>query len=195
VDKQVNLVVRAAAKALSRSNAQLVVAGDGRQRENLIELTRRLGIETQTRFPGFVSSTGELPGLYRLATVFVTASEIEVQPLVLMEALASGLPVVAARATSIPEIVKDGVNGFLAPPKDTGAMAERILQLIEDPELAIKMGLQGREMAAGFSMEISVEKHEAFYASLSARGRLPARDLRAQNLRRIYDRFIDAWQN
>ena len=127
--------------------------------------------------------------------MFVTASEIEIQPLVLMEALASGLPVVAANATSIPEIVQDGINGYLVPPKDTGAMAGRILQLIGDSGLGREMGLKGRELAAGYSMEISVEKHEDFYSALAARGRLPARDVRAQNLRKIYDRFINAWQN
>jgi len=195
VDKQVNLVVRAAAQVLLGSDAQLVVAGDGRQRENLVELAKRLGIEKETRFPGFVSSTGDLPGLYRVANVFVTASEIEVQPLVLLEALASGLPVVAVRATSIPEVVEDGVNGYLVPPKDTVGLAERMLLLIGDSVMAREMGLRGRVLAIGYSMAISIEKHEAFYASVSARGRFPAAYIRAESLRKFYDRFMNTWQN
>jgi len=195
VDKQVDLVVRAAAQVLDRSNAQLIVAGDGRQREHLIELARRLGIERETRFPGFVSSTGDLPGLYRVADVFVTASEIEVQPLVLLEALASGLPVVAVRATSIPEVVREGVNGHLVKPKDTSALAEGILGLIADPDRARGMGRRGREAATHYSMDVSVEKHETFYASLSARGRNSSAFIRAENLRRLYDRVISTWQN
>ncbi|HUF39248.1 MAG TPA: glycosyltransferase [Anaerolineales bacterium] len=194
VDKQVDLVVRAAAKTLRRSKGQLMVAGDGRQREHLVNLAARLGIGDAAHFPGFVSSTGDLPGLYRLASVFVTASEIEVQPLVLMEAVASGLPVVAVRATSIPEIVADGVNGCLVPPKDTTALADRIVDLIENPELARRMGLRGREISAGYSMDVSVEKHEAFYAALTARGRIPAAFIRAENLRKLYDRVISVWQ-
>jgi glycosyltransferase involved in cell wall biosynthesis len=193
VDKQVDLVIRAAAKVLRQSDAQLVIAGDGRQRDNLEDLARRSGIAQDTRFPGFVSSTGDLPALYRIGNAFVTASEIEVQPLVLLEALASGLPVVAVRATSIPEVVKEGVNGYLVEPKNTDALAERILALIRDPQKAKQMGLHGRSVASAYSMAVSVEKHEAFYANLAAGGRVPSAEIRSENLRKFYDRFIGSW--
>ena len=115
VQKQADIVVHAAAWVMRNTKAQLLVVGDGKQRKKLIRLANELGIHERSVFPGYV--TDDLPGVYRLGAVFVTASEVETQGLVLLEAMASGLPVVAAQATCIPEIVQDGVNGYLGPAK------------------------------------------------------------------------------
>ena len=74
LDKQVNLVIRASAQAINQVDAQLLIVGDGRQREELNKLCANLGIEKFCHFPGFVETDDDLPGLYRLAAVFVTAS-------------------------------------------------------------------------------------------------------------------------
>lgn len=195
VEKQADLVVQAAADVMRQSDAQLLVAGDGRQRDSLVALAEQLGIGASAHFPGFVSAAGDLAGVYRLADVFVTASEIEIQPLVLLEALASGLPVVAVRATSIPEVVIEGVNGHLVPPKDTAAMAARILDLLGDPSRARQMGLHGRSLALEYSIDSSVTKHEALYARLAAHGWNPAGQGGTRQLRKIIDRFRDGMQD
>jgi len=75
-DKQVEIVIHAAAKTMRKTKAQLFVVGDGEHREVLIDLTNELGIQEHSHFPGFVSPLGDLPELYRLANIFVTASEI-----------------------------------------------------------------------------------------------------------------------
>ncbi len=164
--KQVGIIIQAAAQAMKSSDAQLLVVGDGNQREALIRLAQDLGIQDRSVFPGYVSLDDGLPRIYRLGSVFATASEIETQGLVLLEAMASGVPVVAARATCIPELVQDGVNGYLIPPRDADAMAERISDILHDPQRAQQMGRAARMTAEGHSIVATLEDHESIYARL-----------------------------
>jgi glycosyltransferase involved in cell wall biosynthesis len=166
VDKQVNLVIRASAQAINQVDAQLLIVGDGRQREELIELCANLGIGRFCHFPGFVETNGDLPGLYRLAAVFVTASEIETQGLVILEAMASGLPVVAIKATCIPELVQDNVNGYLSQPGEVGQMSEQVLRILMSPNRAKEMGRVSRALAQEHSIDKSIDNHEELYQSI-----------------------------
>ncbi len=167
-DKQVPLVVQAAARALHATPGQLLVVGDGKERPAVQRLSAALGIEAVSHFPGFVSLNGDLPGLYRLATVFVTASEVEIQSSVVLEAAASALPVVAVHASSMPEFVEEGVTGHLVPPGDVAAIADRLGALLRNPAQAQAMGLAALRLAARHSSEVSVSAHEALYRSLAA---------------------------
>jgi glycosyltransferase involved in cell wall biosynthesis len=166
VDKRVDLVVRAAAVAMRSVDAQLLVVGDGTRRSAMARLVETLGVGERSCFPRFVSADGDLPGLYRLASVFVIASEIEAQGIVVLEAAASGLPIVAVRAGAIPETVSDGVNGFLVPPGDVEAMAGRVVALLRDPERARAMGRAGRTRAADHSFAQARLAHKELYRSL-----------------------------
>jgi 1,2-diacylglycerol 3-alpha-glucosyltransferase len=93
LDKNVDLVIKAAAKAMRKSDANLLVVGDGKCRKSLIQLAKKEGVRNRSKFPGFIEPKTDLPGIYRMADVFITASEIETQGLVVLEAMASGLPV------------------------------------------------------------------------------------------------------
>ncbi|MGB6421428.1 MAG: glycosyltransferase, partial [Anaerolineales bacterium] len=117
-------------------------------------------------FPGFVETNGDLPGLYRLAAVFVTASEIETQGLVILEAMASGLPVVAIKATCIPELVQDNVNGYLSQPGEVGQMSEQVLRILMSPNRAKEMGRVSRALAQEHSIDKSIDNHEELYQSI-----------------------------
>jgi glycosyltransferase involved in cell wall biosynthesis len=165
-DKRVDIVIRAAAMAMQRCDAQLLVVGDGERRQQLFELADQLGIGSRSCFPGFLDPKTEVPSVYRLASVFVTASEIETQGLVLLEAMASGLPVVAVDATCIPEIVKNAVNGYLADPGDAAGIADRLVEILLDPPLAQRMGAAGRRIAADHAIEYSINDYEDLYRSL-----------------------------
>ncbi len=79
-----------------------------------MKLCDSLGITDRVKFTGCISLQDGLPEIYRAASLFVSASEIETQGIVLLEAAASGLPIAAVHATCIPEIVHHGVNGYLA---------------------------------------------------------------------------------
>jgi glycosyltransferase involved in cell wall biosynthesis len=167
VDKQVEVVVRAAAKSVRSAAAQLVMVGDGTQREAVRRLAEDLGIREHCHFPGFVSAGGDLPGLYRLASAFVTASEIETQGLVLLEAMAAGVPIVAVSAGAVPELVSNGVNGYLVARHDEAAMAERLTALLLNPEQARALGRAGCALAQAHGLENSLDAHERIYGALA----------------------------
>lgn len=174
IEKRVDLVIRAAAEAVRAGKAQLVLAGDGRQRPTLERLCERLGIRTGTRFTGFVTTANELPGLYRLASVFAIASEVETQGVAVLEAAASGLPVVTVRATAMPELVEDGVTGYLAATGDYAAMSRRLHELLAAPQQARAMGLAGRaKMARCHSHTHTLDQHDELYYAAGARSAVP----------------------
>jgi glycosyltransferase involved in cell wall biosynthesis len=166
VQKQVDFVIRAAAQVMQQFEAQLLVIGDGKQRKALIRLAKKLGILDQSFFPGYVSIADGLPAVYRLGSVFVTASEVETQGLALLEAMASGLPIVAVDSTCIPELVWDGFNGYLAKPKDVVALSRLIIGLLNDPHKAGQMGQEARKIASEHSFSVTLESHETIYAHL-----------------------------
>ncbi len=105
-----------------------------------MKLCESLGIADRVKFTGCISMQDGLPEIYRLANLFVTASEIETQGIVLFEAAASGLPIAAVRATCIPEIVHHGVNGYLAESGDIHVLENNIRILLKDPLKARIMG-------------------------------------------------------
>lgn len=177
-DKQVNLVVQAAAKAMRHTNAQLLVIGDGQQHARLVQLSAWRGMQARCHFPGFVQPGDDLAAIYRMASVFVTASEIETQGLVLLEAMASGVPVVAVRATCVPELVQERVNGYLVAPKDVDMLAERIVEVLETPARAREMGLAGRQIAEQHARVRSFDRHEALYQALCGQAFFPSSSLR-----------------
>lgn len=165
-DKQVDLLVQAVTQTLRSVKAQLLIIGDGRRLERIIELTKKLGIHHLCHFPGFISPDGDLPGLYRLGSVFCTASVIEIQSSVVLEAAASGLPIVAFQASSMPELISDGESGYLVPALDIAGMADRIGWLLQNPANATAMGLAGLRIAQKHSSANSIEAHIALFESL-----------------------------
>ncbi len=163
-EKRVDLVLRAMAKVLQTTPAQLLIAGDGTLREAMLRLSDTLNIRAACRFPGFVGAGGDLPGLYRLAEVFVTASEVEIQSSVVLEAAASGLPVVTVRASSMTEFVEDGVTGYLAEPGDVAGLAERLLTVLQQPpDHRQAMRQAALSLARQHSLESALTAHEQFY--------------------------------
>jgi glycosyltransferase involved in cell wall biosynthesis len=95
--------------------------------------------------------------------VFAIASLYEVQSLPTLQALATALPVVAANAVALPEIVHDGVNGFLVPPADPEAMAGAILRILGDGDLAARMGQAGLKLVQPHAESHTFDQYEALY--------------------------------
>jgi glycosyltransferase involved in cell wall biosynthesis len=166
VDKNVECVVQAAAQAMQQTEAHLLIVGDGSQKHALMKMCEALKLLDRVHFPGYIALQEGLPEIYRLASVFVTTSEIEVQSLVLLEAIASGLPIVAIRATFIPEIVQNGVNGYLLESGDIQGLANAISTLLKNPKQGPEMGKISRMLAETHDVHISMDLHEQFYADL-----------------------------
>jgi glycosyltransferase involved in cell wall biosynthesis len=165
-DKYVERVLQAAAQVMEGNNAHLLIVGDGVRKSALMNLSESLGISDRVHFTGFISTKQGLPELYRIARLFINASEIETQGLVLLEAAASGLPIVAVRASCIPEIVHDGVNGFLAEPGDVEGLSRGMNALLSDENKVEQMGRASLALAQQHDNRFTIEAHERLYKQL-----------------------------
>jgi glycosyltransferase involved in cell wall biosynthesis len=141
----VPLIQALAALGERGTDARLTIVGDGPQLPELRELARSLGVSDRVEFTGAVGQD-EIRELYARADVFVLASFAEGLPVVLIEAMSTGLPVVASRITGVPELVDEGVSGVLAPPGDVSGLTEALARMLgESPERRAEMGRAGRE--------------------------------------------------
>ena len=131
-------------EAMQWIDAELLIAGDGPLREALVQETARLKLTDKVRFLGAMSHE-ELPRVYASADIFaapsVTARDQDKEGfgLVILEAMASGLPVVASRSGGITDLIQDGWNGLLAEEKDSRDLAVNINRLFTEPELYSKL--------------------------------------------------------
>lgn len=158
-------LVRAAPLVLERKpQARFVVVGDGPLKEHLQRQAHRLDVGHAVRFLGI---RHDVPDLMREASLLVRPSTLEGMPLTVLEAMATGLPVVATPVGGTPELIRDGENGYLFPVGDSEAMAQRILRLLDTPSLAREMGSRGRrQVEASHTWEQVVEKTEGVYAQV-----------------------------
>jgi glycosyltransferase involved in cell wall biosynthesis len=163
-EKRMDVLVDAAARL--GPEAQLAIAGTGPDEARLRARAQRLGVAGTVRFLGFVPGS-DLPGLYRLADVFAIASEAELQSLATMEAMATGLPVVAVDACALSELVCHGRNGFLAGPGRPGEMAGYLGLVISDPDLRARMSAASLQIIAGHERHRRLAEWESLYQRLT----------------------------
>jgi glycosyltransferase involved in cell wall biosynthesis len=143
-------------------DVRLTIVGDGTERGALEALAASLG--NMVRFTGYLSQD-EVADLLATADAFALPSFAEGVPVVLMEALAAGLPVIATRITGVPELVEDGVAGFLVSPGDAHALADAIGRLAALPDRGRGMGAAGR---ARVQAEFDIAREAARLATLFA---------------------------
>jgi glycosyltransferase involved in cell wall biosynthesis len=165
--KDYETFVRAAAIVCGcRSNVRFAIAGDDRSplTEPLKRLTSELGIEERVRLLGFRQDASALAASF---DIFVSSSTTEGLPLATLEAVGLGTPVVLTRVGGVPEIVDSGRTGMLVPPSDPAALAQGILQLLDDPERASEMARAGAEdVRQRFSVQRMCRSYESLYDQL-----------------------------
>jgi glycosyltransferase involved in cell wall biosynthesis len=132
-EKQIDVLLKAVSLLPADVDAQLEIVGGGDQKKNLEAMAATLGIADRVTFTGYVTET-ELRDAYTRATVFAMPSIAELQSIATMEAMASGLPVVAADAMALPHLVHDGENGFLFPPGDAQELADKLAHVLTLPQ-------------------------------------------------------------
>jgi glycosyltransferase involved in cell wall biosynthesis len=132
-EKQIDVLLNAVALLPADIDAQLEIVGGGDQKKNLEAMAATLGIADRVTFTGYVTET-ELRDAYTRATVFAMPSIAELQSIATMEAMASGLPVVAADAMALPHLVRDGENGFLFTPGDAQLLADKLAHVLTLPQ-------------------------------------------------------------
>jgi glycosyltransferase involved in cell wall biosynthesis len=166
-DKEIDILIRAMPHVWAEQQGHLLLVGRGDDRQRLEELTEELELQHCVHFLGYVPEE-DLPALYRAADLFAIASTCEVQSLPTLQALVTGVPVVAADALALPELVHDGQNGFLVPPGNPEVMAEAILRILRNPALAAQMGQEGLTIGLAHAEEQTFELYETLYQQMLA---------------------------
>jgi glycosyltransferase involved in cell wall biosynthesis len=163
--KGLRRLIEAISRSASRPRLHLAVAGAGADEAACRQLATDRGLSAQVTFLGW-RSAAETEQLLAAADVLALPSEIEGLPYVLLEAMASGLPVIAGRVYGIPEVVEDGVTGLLVDPHGIDDIA-RALDRMADPELRRVMGVAARErFERRFTLEEQAARMQALYRSL-----------------------------
>lgn len=173
--------VDVALRAFSRlpNSAVLWVIGDGPESLNLQLLAGELGVDDRVRWLGLRRNVE--PYMQAADCLVCPSLWAEAAGLVNIEALATGLPVVASAVGGIPEIVRDGVTGYLVPPGDPGRLADRLLDLLTDPTGLREMACAARAEALGrFAADAILPEHLDFYRALIDPAFIPARPIPAR---------------
>lgn len=162
--KRVLDCVRVLAELRKRIPARLRMVGDGPERGPAEKLAQDLGVADAVEFPGKCSN---IAGTIADADLLLLPSELEAFGLVALEAMASGVPVIATNVGGIPEVVTDGVDGYLCNVGDVEAMAERAFTLLSNRAQRNQFVSAGRLTAENrFSTDAIIPQYEAFYESL-----------------------------
>jgi glycosyltransferase involved in cell wall biosynthesis len=156
----------------ARSRVRLLVAGRGPLEADLRDRATRLGIADVVSFLG---ARGDVRCLLAASDVLAAPSLSEGFGLAVVEAMAAGLPCVAARTGGLAEIVDDGDSGFLVPPRDAASLGEALARLLSDVPLRRRLGERGRAVAEErYDVRTTARRLGELYASVLARGRLAA---------------------
>ena len=169
LEKEIDVILRAIPLMDPELRVSFTIVGDGDQRKNLEKLAGELGIRDRVHFTGRVTDA-ELRAHLTEASVFVIASIAELQSIATMEAMASGLPIVAADAMALPHLVHEGENGYLFQPGYDRELAERVEKILRlSPEEYRKMQEASLEAVQVHDIDRTLDTFEALY-----RGETPA---------------------
>ncbi len=164
LDKEKNLdfILHALARIAPAYRPPFVIAGKGAEEHALHRLNKQLQLTTSTTFLGFVPNK-DLPALYCLAACFIMAGTAELQSLVTMEAMASGLPIIAVKALALPELVQPGKNGYLFAAGNQAQAAQAIASLMHNHQQRHAMGKQSISLIQKHALGHVMQQYESLY--------------------------------
>ncbi|HUC59696.1 MAG TPA: glycosyltransferase [Streptosporangiaceae bacterium] len=165
-EKRLDVLLAAAGRLACE--CQLVVVGAGPQEAALHAMVAGQGTADRVTFLGHVPDA-DLPGIYRLGDVFAIASQAELQSLVTMEAMASGLPVVAADAYALSELVSHGANGYLFGRGQSSELASYLDELNADKDARLRMGRESLRIIARHGQDSTLAQWESVYALMAGK--------------------------
>jgi glycosyltransferase involved in cell wall biosynthesis len=163
-EKDVATLLHAAALVAPRlPGFHLKIAGNGPCRQEISRLISQLGLAERVELLGEIR---DVSGLLGQASCFVLSSQTEGISLTLLEAMSSGLPVIATRVGGNPEVVADGETGILVPAENPEVLAQALMKLLGDADLSRRMGQAGRlRVERRFEVHRMVAEYEQFYAA------------------------------
>jgi len=146
----------------------IIVGDDLLEPELACHLKKEVEIAGMQDKISFIGMRSDIPEILSITDLFVLPSLREGLPLALLEAMATGIPVIATSVGSNPEIVTDGINGFLVPPKDSDALAQKINEALLNMERAKRLGREGQNtVERSFTVEQMVNKYEQLYLNFN----------------------------
>ncbi len=170
----IDILIRAFAKvksALHGRRVKLIIAGDGPELKNLETLCEELNVRAEVEFAGRIPNDKVAQFISRM-DVFVALSHNESFGVAAIEAMACEVPVVVSDAEGFCEVVPDGVTGYVVPRGDDAAAAEKIIHLLQSPELAREMGRSGRKhVVENYSWSVSVDKMMNVYGKILSKNK------------------------
>ncbi len=143
---------------------KLLIAGDGPLWDQMIELRDALGLQTEVSFLGRRNDIAEL---LQVADIFVQSSNREGMPISVIEAMICGKPIVATAVDGTCDLIRNGADGFLVPPKDPSAFAMAVIRMLDDSAIRLRFGGNARKHAhEEFTMDIMVQRLIKLYEEL-----------------------------
>jgi 1,2-diacylglycerol 3-alpha-glucosyltransferase len=187
-EKRIEGVIDAMPAVLKKvPDAKLMIVGKGPAKTFLENRVRQLGLEKSVVFTGYVSDA-DFPKAFAAADVLAINSPVETQSLIVLEAMATGVPVVGADAGAIPDAIVDGENGFLFQTDDSAALAGDLIRILSDDSLRAKLKEGALKTASEHSLENTTKRllqvYEMAIAARSRKGRLGAAFPRVRTLLR-----------
>ncbi|MCC7128560.1 MAG: glycosyltransferase, partial [Microbacteriaceae bacterium] len=162
-EKQLDVLLKAFAKLDPKLDAELEIVGDGELMNHLRKLSNELGISERTIFTGYVEDDG-VKAAYTGATVFAIPSIAELQSIATLEAMSSGLPIVAANAMALPHLVHPGENGYLFEPGDVDDLADRLEAVLSAPQAELtRLKRNSLKMVAPHDIQNTLTTFERLY--------------------------------
>jgi glycosyltransferase involved in cell wall biosynthesis len=172
-DKNIDLLIEAMEHIRAGQNAHLLIVGRGDEHRNLESRAKRLGLERYVHLLGYVPER-DLPAVYRSSDLFAIASVCEVQSIPALQAVATGLPIVAVDAAALPELVQPEQNGLLVPPDDPVAMGEALTKVVEDPDYRAELGQASLELVDRHAEDKTFQSYREMYEGLAKKFRQEA---------------------
>jgi glycosyltransferase involved in cell wall biosynthesis len=163
--KNVDVLLRATARISQGQDIQLLIVGDGPERERLETLTATLNLTDRVRFAG---QRLDVERILKAADIFVLPSRWEGMPMAAQEAMASGLPVIASRAEGIIDIIEDNITGLLVTPGSMEQLAHAICRVIQNPTLAQQLSNAAQQKAQRlYSLDSIVQSYSELYTKVN----------------------------
>jgi glycosyltransferase involved in cell wall biosynthesis len=170
-EKKLDLLVRALHHR-NNNDFTLAIAGNGSHRKHLEQLVEHLGVGNQVKFLGFVPNE-DLPSIINAVDIFTMPSEAELLSIASLEAMACAKPILLSNARALPELVHNGLNGYLFNPGSVEDLAVKISLLLSQPEKWIDMGKESLRMAQAHTLENTITGYSMLYYTLVAEKKLP----------------------
>jgi glycosyltransferase involved in cell wall biosynthesis len=163
-EKNVDVLIKAIPFVLKSIDAHFLFCGSGGLKPEMMKLTQELGVDAHTTFIDFLD-WADYPNIFTLADVFVMPAESELQSIVTLEAIASGVPPVVVNKGAVPELASSG-NGLVFEPKDSNQLATNIITILSDKKLRNTMKKESLKLSEKHAMNYVGSQYEQVYEKI-----------------------------